>query len=94
MPGRCTESGSSSPGSTSSSTSATVTRPAMAHSGLKFREDLLKTRLPWRSPFHARTSPKSATMARSRTNSFSAPSTSKTLVSFGGEDLATVPSAL
>src|SRR6478735_7272549 len=63
MPGRCTWSGSSSPGSTSSSTSATVTRPAIAASGLKLRADLLKTRFPCRSPLHARTRPKSATTA-------------------------------
>ena len=36
MPGVCTVAGSISPGSTSSSTSAIVTRPAWAQSGLKF----------------------------------------------------------
>jgi hypothetical protein len=40
-PGRCTASGSSSPGSTSRSTSATVIRPAMAESGLKLRAERL-----------------------------------------------------
>jgi hypothetical protein len=38
--------GGSSPGSTSSSTSAIVMRPAMAASGLKLVAALLKTRLP------------------------------------------------
>ena len=42
MPGRWISSGSSSPGSTSSSTSAMVTRPAMAQSGLKLRAALVE----------------------------------------------------
>ena len=62
-PGVWTCSGSSSPGSTSSSTSAIVIRPAIAHSGLKLRADSSKTRLPCRSPRAARTSAKSVTMA-------------------------------
>ena len=70
-PGVWTSLGSSSPGSTSSSTSAIVTRPHIAASGLKLRAESRKTRLPCRSPFQARTSPKSATIACSRTNSLS-----------------------
>mgnify|MGYP003296925108 CR=1 FL=1 len=69
MPGMWTCSGSSSPGSTSSSTSAMVIFPAMAQSGLKFIAVAWKTRLPWRSPFQARTRPKSAMIASSRTYS-------------------------
>ncbi len=37
MPGRCTASGSVAPGSTGSSTSVTVTRPAIAAGGSKSR---------------------------------------------------------
>ena len=40
-----------------------VTRPHIAASGLKLRADSRKTRLPCRSPFQARTRPKSATIA-------------------------------
>ena len=57
------------PVSTSSSTSAMQTRPAMAASGLKLRADLSNTRLPWRSPFSACTSAKSLVIASSSTNS-------------------------
>ncbi len=93
MPGRCTASGSSSPGSTSSSTSAIVTRPAMAHSGLKLRVDLLKTRLPCRSPRHARTRAKSVTIACSMTYSRGSPVRSNIRVSFSGDATAIEPSA-
>src|ERR1035437_5887042 len=46
MPGRCTESGSSEPTSTTCSASTTVMRPAIATSGLKLRADAWKTALP------------------------------------------------
>ena len=71
-----------------------VTRPAIAHRGLKLREVVRKTRLPCRSPFHARTRAKSVAMASSRTNSCSSvtldPSarreaTAKLRVSLAGE---------
>ena len=42
IPGRWMASGSSEPTGTSSSTSAIVTAPAAAHSGLKFRADAWK----------------------------------------------------
>ena len=65
------------------------TRPAIAHSGLKLRVDLLKTRLPCRSPFQARTRAKSVTMACSRTYSRGSPVMSKSRVSLAGEPTAT-----
>src|SRR5690606_2533554 len=86
--GRCPASGSISPGSTSRSTSATVTRPAIAASGLKLRAALWNTRLPCRSPSAARTSAKSVVMLSSST--YSLPPNSRT--SLGGEATATVPS--
>ena len=84
----CTSFGLISPGSTRCSTSAIVTRPHIAASGLKLRAASRKTRLPCRSPFQARTSPKSATMARSSTYS----SPSNTCVGLGGLASATLPS--
>ena len=65
----------------------------MAATGLKLRADLSKTRLPWRSPLRARTSPKSATIACSRTTVRVDPIHSTSRVSFGGDASATVPSA-
>src|SRR6478735_6383036 len=91
MPGRWMPSGSSSPGSTSSSTCAMQTRPAIAASGLKLRADLLKTRLPCRSPRRAWTRAKSVTMASSSTNSRGSPSRSKVRTSFLGDAIAEPP---
>src|ERR1051325_10163447 len=67
MPGVWMQSGSSSPSSTSSSTSAMQIFPAVAAIGLKLRAVLRKTRLPWRSAFCAATREKSPTMRRSMT---------------------------
>src|SRR3712207_5602247 len=88
-PGRCTSSGVISPGSTSSSTSAMVIRPAIPASGLKLRADSWNTRLPCRSPRAARTRPKSAVSAVSST--YCRPSNSR--ISLGREVSTTVPSA-
>src|SRR3954454_4034304 len=85
-------SASISPGSTRCSTSAMVTRPHIAASGLKLRADWRNTRLPCRSPFQARTSPKSATTASSITNSLSPSGVENVRTSFAGEDTVTLPS--
>ena len=66
MPGRWTWSGSRAPAGTTSSTSAMVTRAAIATCGLKLRAVLRKTRLPWVSAFQAWTSAKSPRSGRSR----------------------------
>ena len=65
----------------------------MAASGLKLRAERRKTRLPWRSPFQARTSPKSQVMASSSTNSFGPSAVSKVRTSLAGEARATEPSS-
>ena len=66
-----------------------VIRPAIAASGLKFIAVLLNTRLPSVSPSCACTSAKSAMIASSST--YRLPP--NTRVSFGGDAIATEPSA-
>src|ERR1039458_6598213 len=87
MPGVSTSSGSSPPGSTSSSTSAIVIRPAVAAIGLKLRAVFRYTRLPSRSAFHAATNAKSPVMPRSRTCS----RPSKTFVSLPSATIVPAP---
>ena len=70
-----------------------VTRPHIAASGLKLRAESRKTRLPCRSPFQARTRPKSATSDSSSTNSLSPSAVEKTRTSLAGEATATLPAS-
>ena len=67
MPGRCTASGSKVPVGTISSTSTTVSRPAIATAGLKLRAVRRKIRLPDSSALWALTSDTSGSSACSIT---------------------------